>query len=129
PIRYPGLASGPSSELDARNHLAQPPAPTAPGAREQLRGTVAAPLKKDKLFYFADYEGQRYAIGNPVQHNFPVTASIGNAKTSLIDACLAVAPASRAALSLELAGMNSSCAPLPGQPVNRIQGFLPVIPE
>src|SRR5438445_4832181 len=127
-IHGTAFAFGRDTALDARNYFDQPPAPKAPVALEQFGGTVGGPLKKDKLFYFADYEGQRYAIGNPVQHNFPVTASIGNAKTSLIDACLAVAPASRAALSLELAGMNSSCAPLPGQLVNGFQGFFPVNP-
>ncbi len=127
-IHGTAFAFGRDTALDARNYFDQPPATKAPVALEQFGGTVGGPLKKDKLFYFADYEGQRYAIGNPVQHNFPVTASIANAKTSLIDACLAVVPASRTALSLELAGLNSSCTPLAGQPVNGFQGFFPVNP-
>ena len=52
---------------------------------------LAEPIKKDKLFYFANYEGQLYSIGNPILHNFPVTISIGDPTKSLIDACLAAA--------------------------------------
>jgi hypothetical protein len=122
------FAFGRDTTFDARNYFDQPPAPKAPVALEQFGGTVGGRIKKDKLFYFADYEGQRYAIGNPVQHNFPVTASIGNSKTSLIDACLAVPAANRRLLSLQLAGLNSGCNPLPGQPVNGFMGFFPVNP-
>jgi hypothetical protein len=139
------FAFGRDTALDARNYFDQAPAPKAPVALEQFGGTVGGPIKKDKLFYFTNFEGQRYSIGNPVQHNFPVTASIGNAKTSLIDACLAVAKAAApaptlTALSAEIAGLSynaatlrtatatGNCNPLSGQPVNGFQGFFPLNP-
>lgn len=138
------FAFGRETALDARNYFDQAPAPKAPLSLEQFGGTVGGPIKKDKLFYFANYEGQRYSIGNPAQHKWPVTTSLGGDKTnSLIDACLAAA-ATKApktpltALSAELAGLSfnkatlgtatptGNCIPLPGQPANGFQGLFPI---
>jgi Carboxypeptidase regulatory-like domain/TonB dependent receptor len=139
------FAFGRETALDARNYFDQPPATKAPLSLEQFGGTVGGHLKKDKLFYFADFEGQRYSIGNPAQHNFPVTTSIGSTRNSLIDACLAAAKGTTAAtrltaLSAELAGLSfnqatlgtptptGNCIPVPGQPSNGFQGLFPVNP-
>src|SRR3984893_2725532 len=138
------FAFGRETALDARNYFDQPPAPKAPLSLEQFGGTVGGPIKKDKLFFFANFEGQRYSIGNPAQHNFPVTTSIGSTKNSLIDACLAAAKGVTAgkltALSAELAGLTfnkatvgtptptGNCTPVSGQPANGFQGLFPVNP-
>src|SRR3984957_10919446 len=105
-------AYGRDTALDARNYYDVPPAPKAEVGLEQFGGTVGGAIKKDKLFFFANYEGQLYDIGNPAQHNFPVTTSIGDPTKSLIDACLAAATVSATphlpltALSAELAGLS-----------------------
>src|SRR6266853_1172745 len=87
------FAFGRDTALDARNFFDFAPAQKAPLSLEQFGGTAGGPIKKDKLFYFANFEGQRYSIGNSAQHNWPVTASIGNPKISLIDACMTAAKA------------------------------------
>ena len=134
-------AYGRDTALDARNYFDVAPAPKTPVALEQFGGTFGGPIKKDKLFYFANFEGQRYSIGNPILHNFPVTTSIGDPGTSLIDACLATAHAGTlTALSAELAGLKfnkatlgsptptGNCTPVSGQPAGGFLGFFPVNP-
>ena len=143
-------AYGRDTALDARNYYDISPAPKAEVGLEQFGGTVGGAIKKDKLFYFANYEGQLYSIGNPVLHNFPVTVALpsaggaganlcttlaqGNCKTSLIDACNDALAAGRlTALSAELAGLGgpssaSPCTPVTGQPSDGFLGFFPVNP-
>ena len=145
-IHGTAFAFGRDTALDARNYFDQAPAPKAPVSLEQFGGTVGGHIKKDKLFYFANFEGQRYSIGNPFQHNFPVTTSLGGDPTnSLIDACFAaaaaMAPAQLTALSAELAGLSfnkstlgptgtlaGNCTPVSGQPANGFLGLFPVNP-
>jgi hypothetical protein len=131
-----GYAYGRETALDARNYFnpayGNPP-DKQPVALEQFGGTFGGPIKKDKLFYFVNYEGQRYAIGNPALHTVPLTVSAGGAgdpKHSLIDACTA-AGAALTALSASLAGLNGPGSPAPctqvsGQPSGGFSGFFPV---
>jgi Carboxypeptidase regulatory-like domain/TonB dependent receptor len=143
-------AYGRDTALDARNYYDVAPAPKAGVGLEQFGGTIGGPILKDKLFFFANYEGQLYSIGNPALHNFPVTVALpsgggqaanlctnllaGNCKTSLIDACNdALAGGALTALSAELAGLGgpksaSPCTPVSGQPSDGFLGFFPVNP-
>ena len=143
-------AYGRDTAFDARNYYDVAPAPKAEVGLEQFGGTIGGAIKKDKLFYFANYEGQLYTIGNPIQHNFPVTVALpsaggvganlcttlvqGNCKTSLIDACNDALAAGRlTALSAQLAGLGgptsaSPCTPVSGQPSDGFLGFFPVNP-
>jgi hypothetical protein len=127
-------AYGRDTALDARNYYDVAPAPKAGVGLEQFGGTIGGAIKKDKLFYFANYEGQLYSIGNPALHNFPVTVSTGDPTKSLIDACTTALGAGKlTALSAELAGLGgpksaSPCTPVSGQPSDGFLGFFPVNP-
>jgi hypothetical protein len=48
--------------------------PKLPLINNQFGGAIGGPLKKDKLFYFASYEGVRVVQGNAVQAQVPTAA-------------------------------------------------------
>jgi hypothetical protein len=118
-------AYGRSESFDARNYFNTAPDPVSPLSLQQFGATFGGPIKKDKLFFFANFEEQRYTVGNPANHTVPATSSTGDATVSLIDACKAVTPT---ALSLQLAGLDASCNPISGQPAGGFQGLFPVSP-
>jgi Carboxypeptidase regulatory-like domain/TonB dependent receptor len=55
----------------------------APAQLEQFGGTVGGPIKKDKLFFFAGYEGLRSNIGNIFSAPFPSRTDMANAITAV----------------------------------------------
>src|SRR5438876_7757964 len=118
-------AYGRNGSWDARNFFERPGTAEAPLQLEQFGGSIGGPVKRDKLFYFLNFEEQRYSVGNPVQHKVPITAAgIGSATQNLIAACNAVrASGTVTALSAQLAGLSTSCAPLSNFP-----GLFPVNP-
>jgi hypothetical protein len=137
-----GYAYGRDTVFDARDYFnpdyCPSPAPCAttkqPVALEQFGGTFGGPIKKDKLFYFVNYEGQRYSIGNPDLHTkLPTVADL----VSACQAALAVGapgsgiPGSLTALSASLAGLTNTCAIDPSKSttapgVGPFQGLFPV---
>jgi hypothetical protein len=114
------FAFGRTDAWDAREYFA-PDVP--PLSLQQFGGSVGGPIIKDKLFFFGNFEQQRYSVGNPVDHEVPITAAgVGPAAQNLIGACNAARTAGTlTALSAQLAGLNLSCAPQSNYP-----GLFPV---
>ena len=103
-------AFGRDSALDAANPFIPAGNPKQLTQLEQFGATAGGPVKKDKLFYFGAYEGQRELIGAPNSYLVPTTASLGgNVTSSLTDACNSVAAANRNPLSLTMAGLDANC--------------------
>ena len=122
------FAYGRDQAFDARDYFAAPaPAPAPPLSLEQFGGSLGGPIKKDKLFFFADYEDQRYLVGSPAQHTAPITGgaaatTYSGSNPGLIGACknalagIGVAAPGVAALSAQMAGLSTSCVPLANYP-------------
>ena len=97
-----------------------------PVSLEQFGASIGGPIKKDKLFFFGNFESQRYSIASPFQHNVPDTSPTGtDPAESLVGACQAVlnSGGTVAPLSAHLAGITvagSTCT-MPGAP-----GLFPV---
>ena len=111
-------AYGRNGSWDARNFFETPDSPVADVQLEQFGGSVGGPIIRDKFFFFGNFEQQRYNIGNPVQHDVPITAAgAGPAGKNLIGACnLARTAGTLTALSAQLAGLSLTCSPLSNYP-------------
>jgi hypothetical protein len=118
-------AYGRDGSWDARNYWDQPGTPAPPLSLEQFGGSIGGRIIRDKLFFFGNFEEQRYSVGNAVQHEVPITADgVGPAAQNLIGACNAARTAGTlTALSAQLAGLSTSCAPQSNYP-----GLFPVNP-
>src|SRR5580692_3415916 len=98
-IHGTAFAFGRDTGLDARNFFDAAPLPKAAIGLEQFGASFGGAVKKDKLFYFLNYEGQRYSVGDTLYTTPPVTCAGGStgcgltttdAGASLVDACNAV---------------------------------------
>ncbi len=120
-------AYGREGSWDALNVFDGPPNPVPSISLEQYGGTIGGPIVKDKLFFFATYEAQQYALGstqiiteaitspgfyNPATGGTPAAALIAS---NLLGACQAAldlggigsgTPGALTALSAQLAGIS-----------------------
>ena len=66
-----------NSDLDARDFFQV--GPIAPFRRNQFGGSIGGPVKKDKVFFFGNYEGFRQSLTIPTVGNVPdAQARLGN---------------------------------------------------
>ncbi len=150
-------AYGRDTAFDARNYFNPDNAPgfnptKQPVGLEQFGGTLGGPIKKDKLFYFVNFERQHYEIGAPNSVPTPMTVgstnggglncnsaqltsptSVADCKHSLVDACHDIIDNGGAPtpLSLSLAGLDATCAPISSKLTTdpgglQFQGLFPV---
>src|SRR2546425_7332499 len=81
-------AFGRNGSWDARNFFNPAPNPALPTELEQFGGVLGGPVNKDKLFFFAGYEGLRSTVGNAFGPPVPATAAYTtpDPKRSMVDA-------------------------------------------
>jgi hypothetical protein len=118
-------AFGRDDSWDARNYFNPVTAPKYPLALEQFGATAGGPIKKDKIFWFLAYEGQRYDVGAGFNVETPVTCAGGSPGcgltavepgVSLVDACKALQAAGQtiSSVSARIAGLDTAtCAVAP----------------
>src|SRR3977135_3408015 len=88
-IHGTAFAFGRETSLDARNFYNNASAPAcvatpaicnkAPVALEQYGASLGGAIKKDKLFYFINYEGQDYNVGSTLLLTPPTTVALPTA--------------------------------------------------
>ena len=75
-----------NSAFDARNYFNPYPQPASELNLNQYGGSIGGPIIRNKLFFFANYEGAKHKVGNPGNVFSPVTVANGDPTTSLVDA-------------------------------------------
>jgi len=73
----------------ARNPFTQSPTSggVPSGNWNQFGGTVGGPIRKDKIFVFGDYQGQRSHIGGSGSERIPTAAELGGDFSKWISGC------------------------------------------
>jgi len=67
-----------NAAFDARNYFNPAPTPLAALIMHEFGASLGGPIKKDKWFYFVNYEGIRDKVGNPGIVHSPVTTSLAS---------------------------------------------------
>jgi hypothetical protein len=69
------FASDPFTQTPSKIAAGQPQVPS--GNWNQFGGTFGGPIRKDKIFFFADYQGQRAHVGGTASARIPTAAERG----------------------------------------------------
>jgi carboxypeptidase family protein len=86
-IHGTAFAFGRDGAMDARNYFNASPAAKTSRTLEQFGGSFGGAIVKDKAFFFAAYEGQRYDVGNSYSVTTPSMVSLpsaGNCTSPLV---------------------------------------------
>src|SRR4051794_37180407 len=67
-----------NTQLDAKNFFAKPGGPKAQYQQNQFGASLGGPIRRDKLFFFADYEGYRKRQGTFASVNTVPTVAVRN---------------------------------------------------
>src|SRR5215467_9849751 len=73
-----------NSALDARGFFEAPDQPKAPFKQNQFGGTLGGPIKKNKLFFFGDYQGTRVSAATTGIWSVPQRAEINGDFSALL---------------------------------------------
>ena len=68
-----------NTAYDARNYFNPAPQPFSALNMHEFGASIGGPIKKDKWFYFVNYEGIRDKVGNPGRDGQPGNGITGNA--------------------------------------------------
>lgn len=73
-----------NSALDARQYFEPAGEPKAPFRQNQFGGTLGGPIKRNKTFFFFDYQGTRIGTSQPDISTVPTPAEIGGNFSALL---------------------------------------------
>jgi hypothetical protein len=73
-----------NSALDARGFFESPDQPKAPYKQNQFGGTLGGPIKRNRLFFFADYQGTRVSAATTTIQSVPLPAEINGDFSSVL---------------------------------------------
>jgi hypothetical protein len=102
-----------NSAVDARNFFDIAPSSVSALIMHQFGASLGGPIKKDKWFYFVNYEGIRDKVGNPGVYDSPVTVSLANQLGGIANSSTYSLPDAIAYCQQNLGGSTPPCVPNP----------------
>jgi hypothetical protein len=97
-----------NSALDARDFFAAPDQPKAPFKQNQFGGTLGGPIKKNKLFFFGDYQGTRVSAATAAIYSVPTPAEVNGDFSGILGSQVATDALGRPVYQHEIFDPNST---------------------